>query len=58
MTSGKKWAIVALLVGILAIGGEILYLHHERNAAWAPATPSAQGTVDPDALVFLKQERP
>ena len=31
MTNGAKAAIGATVVLILAVGGEVLYLHHERN---------------------------
>ena len=58
MTSGKKWAIRVALLAVLVIAGEVLWLHHERNSGWAPATPDAQVAVDPDDLVFLKKERP
>ncbi len=31
MQTGAKVAIGATLVAVLAVGGELLYLHHERN---------------------------
>ena len=58
MTSGKTWAIRGAMVGVLAIASEVLWLHHERNSAWTSATPTVQGTTDPDDLVFLKRQRP
>jgi hypothetical protein len=58
MTSGKKMAIGAALVGVLAIGGEILYLHHERNLPVQMAGQQERALTDPDDLVFLKKERP
>jgi hypothetical protein len=58
MTSGKKWAIGGTLFGLIAIASEVLWLHHERNSSWQPATPAVRGVTDPDDLVFLKKERP
>jgi hypothetical protein len=58
MTAGQKWAIGGTLAGLLAIGSEVLWIHHERSAALAPAAPVAETAVDPDDLVFLKKERP
>jgi hypothetical protein len=57
MTSGKKAAIGGTLVLLLAVGIEIGWLHHERNAP-GPVAPVATGTVDSDELVFLRKERP
>jgi hypothetical protein len=58
MTTAQKLAAAVVVLGLVAIAGEALYLHHERNSAWTPATPEAQTTTDPDDLVFLKKERP
>ena len=58
MTTGQKLAVGVVALGLAAVAGEVLYLHHERNSTWTPATPQAQGTTDPDDLVFLKKERP
>jgi len=60
MTSVQKIATATLLVGLVAIAGEVLYIHHERTAAFTPAQSADQstGNVDPDDLVFLKKERP
>jgi len=58
MASGMKWAIGGTAVLLLAVGGEILYLHHERNLAGKVAAPVDYGPTDPDDLVFLKKERP
>ena len=33
MTSGKKLAIGGTALLLLAVGIELLYLHHERNSA-------------------------
>ena len=58
MAGMGKW--IGLGVGgmVLAVGGEMLYLHH-RNAV-DNAAPPAKATYksDPDDLVFLKQEHP
>jgi hypothetical protein len=58
MTSGKKAAIGGTLVALLAVGVELLYLHHERNLPGKQAVPVDYGPTDPDDLVFLKKERP
>lgn len=59
MKSGVKAAIGATAVLLLAIGGELVYLHHERNAPMQGAESAApQSATDPDDLVFLKKERP
>jgi hypothetical protein len=57
MQTGVKAAIGAVVVGVLAIGGEILYLHHERNKPVVINKPVEEKT-DPDDLVFLKHKRP
>jgi hypothetical protein len=58
MNSGKKAAIGGTLVLLLAVGGELAWLHHERNEPMAPAATASTGKIDPDDLVFLKKERP
>jgi hypothetical protein len=58
MTTGRKWALGITLGGVVLIGGELLYLHHERSAAWQPANQAVDTASDPDDLVFLKKERP
>jgi hypothetical protein len=58
MTSGKKAAIGGTLVALLAVGGQIVYLHHQRNLAGMVAARVDYGPTDPDDLVFLKKERP
>ena len=58
MTSGKKAAIGGTLVALLAVGGQIVYLHHQRTLAGKVAAPVDYGPTDPDDLVFLKKERP
>jgi hypothetical protein len=58
MSSGKKWLAGGILLAVLAIAGEILWIHHERSAALAPAAATRDFVTDPDDLVFLKRERP
>ncbi len=57
MQTGVKAAIGAVVVAVLAIGGELLYLHHERNKPVVINNPVEEKT-DPDDLVFLKHKRP
>jgi len=58
MTSGKKAALGITGAMLLAVGIELLYLHHERNSPGSVVAPEEYGKVDPDELVFLKKERP
>jgi hypothetical protein len=58
MTKGQKLAAAVVVIGLAVAAGEVLYIHHERVAASAPATEQPEAAVDPDALVFLKKERP
>lgn len=58
MTSGIKFALGGTAVLLLAVGGELLYLHHERNKPWTPPTQADNGPTDPDDLVFLKKKHP
>jgi hypothetical protein len=57
MTNGAKAAIGATVVLILAIGGEALWLHHERNAPVKVKAPE-RAVMSDDDLVFLKKKRP
>jgi hypothetical protein len=57
MKNGVKAAIGATAVLILAVGGELVYLHHERNAPVAVKAPEREVMADDD-LVFLKKKRP
>ncbi len=57
MTSGAKMAIGGTAAFVLAVGGELLYLHHERNKPMKVAAP-VEYKIDADDLVFLKKERP
>jgi hypothetical protein len=58
MISGKKIAIGGTAFLLLAVGVEILWLHHERTQAEKPAATVDTDAVDPDDNVFLKRERP
>jgi hypothetical protein len=58
MTSAKKAAIGGTMIALMAVGGEILYLHHERSLPGKLVAPVDYGPSDPDDLVFLKKERP
>jgi hypothetical protein len=57
MNNGVKAAIGATAVLILAVGGEAVWLHHERNAPITVKAPERAVTPDDD-LVFLKKKRP
>ena len=57
MTPSKRTAIGITLALLLALAIRIAMIHHERNAP-GPEAPAATATVDPDELVFLKQQRP
>jgi hypothetical protein len=57
MNNGAKAAIGATAVLILAVGGQLLWLHHERNAPVAVKAPEREAIADDD-LVFLKKKRP
>lgn len=58
MNAGIKWGLAAVALLGVAVGGELLWLHH-RNAEDQQA-PAKQSTykADPDDLVFLKHEHP
>ena len=57
MKNGVKAAIGATAVLVLAVGGEVAWLHHERNAPMKMQAPQQQ-TIAEDDLVFLKKMRP
>ncbi|MGD0442449.1 MAG: hypothetical protein ABSA39_00800 [Edaphobacter sp.] len=57
MNNGVKAAIGMTAVLILAVGGEVLYLHHERNAPMAIKAREEE-VLPADDLVFLKKKRP
>ena len=57
MNKGVKVAIGATAVLILAVGGELAWLHHERNVPMAVKAPERE-VIAEDDLVFLKKKRP
>jgi hypothetical protein len=57
MQTGAKVALGCVAVAVLAIGGQLAYLHHERNKPVVINKP-AEVKTDPDDLVFLKHKRP
>lgn len=57
MTNGVKAAIAGTVVLFLAVGGEFLYLRHERNAPVVVKAPERE-VIAEDDLVFLKKKRP
>jgi hypothetical protein len=57
METGKKAAIGATVVLILAVGVRIGFIYKERHEAVKPVE-QAQAKMDPDDLVFFKQMRP
>jgi hypothetical protein len=60
MNSGAKAAIGGTVVMLLVVGGELAYLHYERNKPVVlPAAATApQQQSDLDDFVYLKKERP
>ena len=57
MTSGVKLGIGVSLLVVLAVGGELIYLHHERSKPMVVKAPEREKIADDD-LVFLKKKRP
>ncbi len=57
MTGGQKGFIGALVVVVLAVGGEFAFLYHRNHAEDKPIA-KADYKSDPDDLVFLKHEHP
>jgi hypothetical protein len=57
MNNGVKAAIGATAVLVLAVGGELAWLHHERNAPVVFKGPERE-VIPEDDLVFLKKKRP
>jgi hypothetical protein len=57
MNNGAKAAIGATAFLILAVGGQLLWLHRERNAPVTVKAPERE-VIASDDLVFLKQKRP
>lgn len=57
MQSGVKAAIAATAVLVVAVGGQLMWLHHKRNAPMTVKAPEREVIADDD-LVFLKKKRP
>lgn len=57
MSSAKTAFLICAGIAAIAIGGEVAYLHYERNKP-AKAPVEDRGPTNPDYLVFLKQKRP
>ena len=57
MNKGVQAAIGGTLVLLLAVGGQLAWLHHVRNAPMVTKAPEREKISDDD-LVFLKQKRP
>jgi hypothetical protein len=57
MTNGVKAAIGGTVVLILAVGGELMWLHHSRNAPMVVKAPERE-VIAADDLVYLKKKRP
>jgi hypothetical protein len=56
--TGKMAAGICAVVAVVAIGGELGYLHYERNKPMKLPQKAERGPTNPDYLVFLKQKRP
>ena len=56
--TGKKAAAVCAVVAIVAIGGELGYLHYQRSKPMNLPKQAERGPTNADYLVFLKQKRP
>ena len=54
MHKGAKLTLAGLVVLVVAGGGEVAYIHHERNAD-VPVAKGPERKIDPDDDVFLRQ---
>ena len=57
MGKAVKAAIAGVIVLLLAVGGELWYLHHERSKPLVIKAPEPE-VIAEDDLVFLKKKRP
>ena len=57
MTTVQKIAAASVALFVVAVGGELLYLHH-RNVEDQKAPVVAEAKSDPDDLVYIKAEHP
>ncbi len=58
MENGKKAALGATVVALLAVGIRVGLIYRERNAPAAPVAATQQAKLPDDAYVFLKKKRP
>jgi len=58
MTSTQKALAICAAIAVVAIGGELAYLHYERNKPMKTPQAEERGPTNADYLVFLKQKRP
>jgi hypothetical protein len=62
MTKGLKIALGVTGILVLAIGGQVLYLHHrnvvDENTQVVRENPYEKSTLTEDQAVFLRKERP
>ncbi len=58
MENGKKAALGATAVALLAVGVRVGLIYRERHAPEAPVTVAQQAKLPDDAFVFLKKKRP
>ncbi len=57
MNNGVKAALGATMILVVAVGGELAWLHHERNAPMKMKARQEE-VIPEDDLVFLKKMRP
>ena len=58
MENGKKAALGATIVAVLAVGTRVGLIYRERHAPAAAVSAPAQAKLPDDAYVFLKKKRP
>ncbi len=58
MENGKKAALGATVVALLAVGIRVGLIYRERHAPSAPVAAPQQAKLPDDAFVFLKKKRP
>lgn len=58
MENGKKAALGATVVALLAVGVRVGMIYRERTAPTAPVVATQQAKLPDDAYVFLKKKRP
>jgi len=58
MAGAGKWIAGGLAVMVLAVGGELLWIHHRNVEDETATVAKPEYKSDPDDLVFLKQEHP